>query len=166
MHVVQAYQGSKIQAPLGIWLTWEGMAMGRGSRLLWNVLGGSKVSLEPPCSSHFTSSLLEGNLNSTKLHTLMFGATLNRIDRFFSTSTVTIISVLSGLPVNNCWHYFECTIDLFYLHVSIGITITSYQKWDHTLNAFGRGQVKESIKTKLSKKWQPKIKTIKLIFLR
>lgn len=57
--------------------------------------GGAQVNLEPFCSSHFTLSLLEGNLNPTKPHALIFGATLNKIDRLFSASSVTIIFALS-----------------------------------------------------------------------
>lgn len=107
------FLGSKIQAHLGIWFTWEVMAIIGGSTLLWSVLGGSTSHLwAPHILLHLFWKTASAQLNSILLN----GATLNRTDRLCSTSSVTMIFALSGWPMNNCWHYFECAINLFNLH--------------------------------------------------
>lgn len=104
-HVVQTTKAgkSRLLVPRGIWLTWEGMAWQGDLDSFGIYLGEAEVNLKPPFSSHFTSSLLEGNLASTK--PLMFGATLNRIDRLFSTSAVNCNFCSKCMTMNNCWHW-------------------------------------------------------------
>lgn len=58
----------------------------------------------------------------------------------------------------------QLTYSIYIIIMPIGMVITSYQKWDHTLNAFGRGRITEPIKTK-QEMTTPNQNTTKLIFL-